>query len=88
MARQTFEALEPGGWIELKFDLPWEYDESTRHHTAIVQYYRDLLMGARAWDITLDRDGSFYRQLLDDAGFVNFQEQKVYLDSAEARILY
>jgi hypothetical protein len=88
MARQTFEALEPGGWIELKFDLPWEYNESTCHHTAIVQYYRDLLMGARAWGITLDQGGSFYQQVLDNAGFVNFQEQKFYLDSAKARILY
>jgi hypothetical protein len=88
MARQAFEALEPGGWIELKFDLPWEYNESTRHHTAIVQYHGDLLMGARAWDITLDQGRTFYQQLLNDAGFVNFQEQKFYLDSAKARILY
>ena len=88
VARQTFEALEPGGWIELKFDLPWEYNESTRHHTAIVQYHRDLLMGARAWGVTLDQGGAFYQQLLNDAGFVNFQEQKFYLDSAKARILY
>jgi hypothetical protein len=30
MAHRAFEALR---WIELKFDLPWEYSESTRHHT-------------------------------------------------------
>lgn len=88
MARQTFKALEPGGWIELKFNLPWEYNESTRHHTAIVQYHRDLFMGARALGITLDQSGTFYQQLLNGAGFVHFQEQKFYLDSATTRILY
>jgi SAM-dependent methyltransferase len=88
IARQTFEALEPGGWIELKANLPWEYNESTRHHTTIVQYHRDLFMGAREWGITLHQGGTFYQQLLNDAGFVNFQEQKFYLDSAETRILY
>jgi hypothetical protein len=88
VARQTFEALEPGGWIELKFDLPWEYNESTRHHTAIVQYHRNLLMGACARGITIDQGGTFYQLLLNGAGFVDFQEQKFYLDSAKARILY
>jgi SAM-dependent methyltransferase len=88
MAHQTFEALEPGGWIELKSDLPWEYNMSTPHHTAIYEYHRDLDIGAHAMGIALHRDGTFYQRLLHDAGFVRFQEKKFYLESRSMRILY
>jgi SAM-dependent methyltransferase len=88
IVNQTFEALKPGGWIELKFDLPWEYNTSTHHHTTIDQYHRDLDTGARARGITLHRDGTFYRRLLYDAGFVRFREKKFYLDSTIMRRLH
>jgi hypothetical protein len=61
MVRQIFKVLGLSGWIELKFNLPWEYNKSTRYHTAIVQYHKNLLIGARAWGITLDQGGTFYQ---------------------------
>jgi hypothetical protein len=63
MARQTFEALEPGGWIEQKFDLPLEYNEPSYSYRSISLGL--VFMGARAWGITLDQGGTFYQQLLN-----------------------
>jgi SAM-dependent methyltransferase len=87
MAHQAFEALKPGGWIQLWFELPWEYTVSIPHHEVINRYERDLVDGANNMHISLPANGEFYKQLLLDTGFVGFREKKIYLDSSPMRAL-
>jgi len=87
MAHKAFQALKPGGWIQLWFELPWEYTGFVPHHEVINRYDQDLVDGANKMCISLSANGEFYKQLLLETGFVGFRQEKIYLDSKAMREL-
>ncbi|KAG7038624.1 methyltransferase domain-containing protein [Colletotrichum scovillei] len=76
--RQSYEYLEPGGWIELSdilLDLQSD-DGTVRPECATQKWAGHMLEAAAIWKRPLD-SCKFYKEQLAEAGFTNIEE-KIY----------
>ncbi|KAK5054452.1 hypothetical protein LTR84_001342 [Exophiala bonariae] len=76
LLRQSFEALKPGGWIELQdFAFPVRADDGTMAGTAFERLNESLMKALQL----LGRDGGWaaqYAEFMSHAGFVNVVETR------------
>jgi len=74
LLRQSFEALKPGGWVELQdFAFPVRSDDETMAGTAFERLNESLVKALQL----LGRDGGWaanYAEFMSQAGFVNVVE--------------
>ncbi|KAF9873172.1 hypothetical protein CkaCkLH20_09335 [Colletotrichum karsti] len=73
--RQSYENLNPGGWIEVTDIAPITCDDGTLgEETALFRWSRDLLKGTQTIGRSFD-GAKLYKKQLEEAGFVNVTER-------------
>ncbi|KAI8150971.1 putative methyltransferase tdiE [Colletotrichum sp. SAR 10_70] len=74
MFRQSYENLNPGGWIEVTDITPITSDDGTlTEETALWRWSDQLLKGTQAVGRSFD-GAKLYKKQLEEAGFVNVRE--------------
>ncbi|KAL0933378.1 methyltransferase domain-containing protein [Colletotrichum truncatum] len=74
MFRQSYENLNPGGWIEITDIAPITSDDGTLgEDTALYRWADQLLKGTQAIGRPFD-GAKLYKKQLEEAGFVNVTE--------------
>jgi hypothetical protein len=77
--RQSFDALNPGGWLEIQEVVsPVVCSDGTLEGTSLLKW-NDLIMKAAAMIGTPLDKPLHYRQWMEEAGFVNVKEYIVPL---------
>jgi hypothetical protein len=71
---QALESLQPGGWLEVvEMTLPFICDNSTSEGAALRSWGEDMMAASNALKTPFDKS-YYYRQWMEEAGFVNVQE--------------
>jgi SAM-dependent methyltransferase len=77
--RQSFDALNPGGWLEIKeVASPVICSDGTLEGTSLLKWNDEIMKAAAMIGTPLDKPWH-YRQWIEEAGFVNVKEYIVPL---------
>lgn len=72
---QSFEALNPGGWIECQdICFPVRCDDDTVKKDSAINEWSDLMIQSSELFGRSGRSAALYKQQMIDAGFVNVTE--------------
>jgi trans-aconitate methyltransferase len=71
---QALESLQPGGWLEVvEMTLPLICDDSTSEGAALRSWGEDMTEASKTLKTPFDKP-YYYRQWMEEAGFVNVRE--------------
>lgn len=70
--RQSFNALKPGGWLEIKQILPLKCDDHTLENTSLARWTEEMVNALQLNGTPFDKPKD-YEQWMIEVGFVNVQ---------------
>ena len=72
--QQSFDALQPGGWLEIKeVTLPVVCNDNTLEGTSLSKFIDNMMKASEMSGASLEKPWQ-YRKWMEEAGFVNVKE--------------